>query len=182
MTKQLKPFRDYSEHDVLNLFTLDGEYPAGTFVTAKADGFVSDANPLFADDSFVEGSLSARFTVPAIAKACDPNTPANKVIGMTLKDLKNRDENGYPLKWEPKKAAERDVVISGEAVPIVRRGVFLYKGIESVGQINFGDQLGISAVGGTRLVVLDAPSSNLVVGRTLGTPDKDGFTLIQIDL
>lgn len=182
MTKQLKPFRDYSEHEVINLFTLDGEYPAGTFVTAKSTGFISDANPLFADDSHVDGSLSARFTVPAIATVCPPNAPANKVLGMTLKDLRNRDENGYPLKWEPKKAAERDVVISGEAVPVVRKGIFLYKGIESVGQINFGDQLGISSNGGSRLVVLDAPSPNLIVGRTLGVPDKDGYTLIQINL
>jgi len=175
----IRPFRDYSEHEVINLFALQGESNKGTFVTAAVSGFDLDATPNFEDDSFIHNTISARFNVKNRVAAAPSGTAPAMVLGMTLKDVKSVDENGYPLKFEPRKAAERDVVISGEAVPVVKRGVFLYSGV--VGTPTFGSGLAISDAGDGSLKTV-APGSANAVAKALGPKDSHGFVLIDIKL
>ena len=175
----IRPFRDYSEHEVINLFALQGESNKGTFVTAAVSGFDLDATPNFEDDSFIDNTISARFNVANRVAAAPSGTAPAMVLGMTLKDVKSVDENGYPLKFEPRKAAERDVVISGEAVPVVKRGVFLYSGV--VGTPAFGSGLAISDAGDGSLKTV-APGSANAVAKALGPKDANGFVLIDIKL
>jgi hypothetical protein len=175
----IRPFRDYSEHEVINLFALQGESNKGTFVTAAVSGFNLDATPNFEDDSFIDNTISARFNVANRVAAAPSGTAPAMVLGMTLKDVKSVDENGYPLKFEPRKAAERDVVISGEAVPVVKRGVFLYSGV--VGTPAFGSGLAISDAGDGSLKTV-APGSANAVAKALGPKDSNGFVLIDIKL
>jgi hypothetical protein len=179
----IRPFRDYSEHEVINLFALQGESNKGTFVTAAASGFDLTAPSAFQNDSFIDGTVSARFNVANKVVAAPSGTAPAMVLGMTLKDVKSLDENGYPLKFEPRKAAERDLVISGEAVPVVKRGVFLYSGItEPVGsKCAFGSGLAISDAGDGSLKVV-APGSASAVAKALGPKDANGFVLIDIKL
>jgi hypothetical protein len=175
----IRPFRDYSEHEVINLFALQGESNKGTFVTAAVSGFDLSAGPNFEDDSSMDNTISARFNVANKVVAAPSGTVPAMVLGMTLKDVKSVDENGYPLKFEPRKAAERDLVISGEAVPVVKRGVFLYSGV--VGTPAFGSGLAISDVGDGSLKTVPAGSSN-AVAKALGPKDSNGFVLIDIKL
>jgi hypothetical protein len=175
----IRPFRDYSEHEVINLFALQGESNKGTFVTAAVSGFDLSAESAFGDDSFINGTVSARFNVANKVVAAPSGTAPAMVLGMTLKDVKSVDENGYPLKFEPRKAAERDVVISGEAVPVVKRGVFLYSGV--VGNPAFGSGLAVSDAGDGSLKVV-APGSASAVAKALGPKDSNGFVLIDIKL
>jgi hypothetical protein len=175
----IRPFRDYSEHEVINLFALQGESNKGTFVTAAASGFDLSAEAAFGDDSFINGTVSARFNVANKVVAAPSGTAPAMVLGMTLKDVKSVDENGYPLKFEPRKAAERDLVISGEAVPVVKRGVFLYSGV--VGTPAFGSGLAVSDAGDGSLKVV-APGNASAVAKALGPKDENGFVLIDIKL
>lgn len=175
----IRPFRDYSEHEVINLFALEGEGNKGTFVTAAGNGFDLSAEAAFGDDSFINGTVSARFNIANKVVAAPSGTAPSMVLGMTLKDVKSVDENGYPLKFEPRKAAERDLVISGEAVPVVKRGVFLYSGV--VGTPAFGSGLAISDAGDGSLKVV-APGSASAVAKALGPKDSNGFVLIDIKL
>ena len=175
----IRPFRDYSEHEVINLFALQGESNKGTFVTAAVSGFDLTAPSAFQDDSFIDNTISARFNVPNKVVAAPSGTAAAMVLGMTLKDVRSVDENGYPLKFEPRKAAERDLIISGEAVPVVKRGMFLYSGIE--GNPVFGDGLAISDAGDGSLQVV-APGDANAVAKALGPKDVNGFALIDIKL
>jgi len=175
----IRPFRDYSEHEVINLFALEGETNKGTFVTAKTNGFDLTAESAFSDDSFINNTVSARFNVANRLVAAPSGTMPAMVLGMTLKDVRSVDENGYPLKFEPRKAAERDLIISGEAVPVVKRGVFLYSGVD--GNPSFGDGLAISDAGDGSLKVV-APGVASAVAKALGPKDPNGFVLIDIKL
>jgi hypothetical protein len=178
----IRPFRDYSEHEVINLFALQGESNKGTFVTAATNGFDLSSEAAFSDDSFIEGTVSARFNIASKVKAAPSGTTPAMVLGMTLKDVKSVDENGYPLKFEPRKAAERDLIISGEAVPVVKRGVFLYSGVsEAGGTCAFGSGLAISDAGDGSLKVVTAGSAS-AVAKALGPKDSNGFVLIDIKL
>jgi hypothetical protein len=175
----IRPFRDYSEHEVLNLFALDGEGSKGMFVTAVGSGFDLSADSAYSDDSFIDGTVSSRFDIAAKVTAAPSGSLPKQIIGMTLKDVKSVDENGYPLKFEPSKAAERDVVISGQAVPLVKRGIFLYSGIE--GAPSAGNGLAVSDLGDGSLKVVGAGHA-AAVGRALGPKDANGFCLIEIKL
>jgi len=178
----IRPFRDYSEHEVINLFALEGEGNKGTFVTAAFSGFDLSSQSDFSDDSFINNTVSARFNIANKVIAAPSGTVPAMVLGMTLKDVRSVDENGYPLKFEPRKAAERDVVISGEAVPVVKRGVFLYDGIdETLGSCAFGSGLAVSDAGDGSLQVV-APGHPSSVAKALGPKDANGFALIDIKL
>jgi len=175
----IRPFRDYSEHEVINLFALQGESNKGTFVTAAGNGFDLTAEAAFGDDSSIDGTVSARFNIANKVVAAPSGTAPSMVLGMTLKDVKSVDENGYPLKFEPRKAAERDLIISGEAVPVVKRGVFLYSGV--VGTPGFGSGLAIADAGDGSLKVVAAGNAS-AVAKALGPKDPNGFVLIDIKL
>ena len=179
MSKTIRPFRDYSEHEVINLFALSGEANKGTFVTSAGSGWNFSTPSAFDDNSFISGTVSARFNVPHRVIPAPSGTVPAMVLGMTLKDVRSVDENGYPLKFEPKKAAERDLIISGEAVPVVKRGVFLYSGVS--GTPAFGSGLAVSDAGDGSLKVVGAGAST-AVARALGPKDANGFVLIEVQL
>lgn len=107
----IRPFRDYDEHEVINLFALQGEGNKGTFVTAVGSGFDLSAPSAFGNDSFIDGTVSSRFNVSSRVAPAASGTLATSVLGMTLKDVRSVDENGYPLKFEPRKAADRKSVV-----------------------------------------------------------------------
>jgi len=173
----IRPFRDYDEHEVINLFAFDGGLGnKGTFVTAVGNGFDLSKEAAFGNDSFIDGTVSARFNVASKVTAAPSGTVPAKVLGMMLKDVRSVDENGYPLKFEPRKAAERDVIISGEAVPVVKRGLFLYSGV--AGTPAFGSGLGINTHG--ELITTNDPT--LMVAKALGPKDSSNFVLIDIKL
>jgi hypothetical protein len=46
-------------------------------------------------------------------------------IGILLKDVRSVDENGENLQYYPRKKEELQCVLSGEAVPIATRGIFM---------------------------------------------------------
>ena len=180
----IRPFRDYDEHEVINLFALSGLANKGTFVTAVGSGFNFETVSAFDDNSFINGTVSARFNVPHLLAPAGSGVAASSVLGMTLKTVAAVDENGYPLKFEPKKAAERDLIISGEAVPVVKRGLFLYSGV--VGTPAFGSGLALSDAGDGSLKTVNPAASGFddtkVVAKALGPKDSNGFVLIDIKL
>lgn len=128
----LRPFRDYDEKDVINFFAFSGNIPTnkGTIVKIAGEGFRPDVEPLEMlgnmGDFSVNNWVGQRYGVmPKIVVANPTDTP----LGMMLFDVRELDENGLPLKYNPRKAAEMEAAISGQAVPVVTRGIFLYSGI-----------------------------------------------------
>lgn len=192
---QLGPFRDYNEHDVINVFALSG-YAAtnstivnrGTLVKIAGDGFTLDqANPIEflgnPSDFSPTNVVSQRYgAIPKVVPAGAADSP----IGMTLFDIRETDENGELLKFRPRKAAELEAVISGQAVPIVRRGLFSYSGITtgaaglvpaSAGAITAGASL---YCGASATVTTYATGNK--IGTALGTNDARGFTVIYLNV
>jgi len=127
----IRPFQDYSEHDVVNgVFTLTGVPPInkGTFVKV-ASGFLSDQGLGFgaAPGATYANTASFRWNVPATVVSCGAS--GENPVGMTLFDYKETDEHGQKLVFDKRKAAELEVILSGQAMPIVTKGLFLYSGV-----------------------------------------------------
>ena len=47
-----------------------------------------------------------------------------KPLGLMLRDVRNKDENGENLLYYPRKKEELQCVVSGEAVPVATKGLF----------------------------------------------------------
>lgn len=175
----LKPFRDYDEHDVINLFAVSSATAnKGTVVTADSVG-VNLKDALALDNlSPYSNTLSAEFNVPWTVSPAASGAAKGAIVGLLLKDVRQVDENGEQLKFNPRKAAEMDVIISGQACPILTKGLVLVNGI--VGTPGFGSGAAVSDAGGGDLKVVAYGSAT--VGKFLGPKNDEGYALLKVEL
>jgi len=174
----LRPFRDYDEKDVINLYTWSGTVPVnkGTLVKIGGDGFrfdIEDSQELLGNyGSFsVSNVVAQRYgVIPKIVVA----DAADKPLGFILFDVRETDENGELLKYRPRKAAEMEAVLSGQANPVVTRGTFLYSGIVASGGV--GVVAGADAYAGQGGVV--ATSGANKIGKFLGVTGSGNPTAL----
>lgn len=147
----LKPFRDYDEKDVINLYAMDlktgtnaggaislgsnwdGRLSHGHIVSLASGGWNKgqELHEMLGDAGAASSSLSnvttQRYGVTAKVRSAGG---ALVPLGMTLFHVAQYDENGELLKFNPRKASELEACIEGQAVPVVTRGVFLVSGID----------------------------------------------------
>jgi hypothetical protein len=175
----LKPFRDYDEHDVINLFAVNAESAnKGTVVVAENDG-INLKNNLDLDSlSSYPNTLSAQFNVPWKVVPAASGAAKGQIVGLLLKDVRRFDENGEQLIFNPRKAAEMDVIITGQACPILTKGLVLISGI--VGTPGVGSGAAVSDAGNGDLKVV--PYANATVGKFLGPKNDEGYALLKVEL
>jgi hypothetical protein len=188
----LKPFRDYNEKDVINLYTFSGQTSTtqiinrGTLVAIVGDGWRNDTDPTELIGNYGDFSVNnvqaPRYGTPAkVSYAGTGSYP----LGITLFDIRELDENLIPLKYNPRKAAELEACISGQTVPIVTRGIFLYSGL--AGTLTPGQPLYAGAAGAITQTPVTGVSGTVlnsfaIVGLVLGVTGVDGSALIKLTL
>ena len=181
MARNLRPLQQYSEHDVINFFAYSGDSTLvrkGTAVKVQGAGFKADStNPvemLGNPGASYTNTVSQRYgAVPKVAAAVS----GDKVIGFTLLDIRETDENGEKLVYNPRKAAEMNVVISGQAVPVLTRGVVLYSGLAAG---SAGDNVYLHATVAGDLSTTNTGGTK--VGKLLGDLDANNVALLKIEL
>lgn len=179
MATTLLPFREYDEHDVINLFAYDGALDRGHVVKILSGWKNTDETQLMGNvgGSFTN-TVSQRYGVKAKLDLADAS--GDKPLGVLLHDVKETDENGEKLVFNPRKAAEMEVVLSGQAVPVVTKGVFLYSGSTLEGQtVTAGQKLYSDANG----LLTTGNNGNPAVAQALGSVDSTYKTcLIKLEL
>ena len=184
--RNLRPFRQYSEHDVVNLFALearDGEalpVNKGTCVTVMgtAGWEATDEMTLetiHADASTYNNTVSPRFAVQSKVQI-HTGLSTDTVYGLLLHDVRDKDENGELLVYNPRKAAEMQASVSGQVVPICTKGIFLYDGY--VGTATAGQPVYLAADGAMGTTAVGQATQ---VGLALGAADSDGNVLIDFN-
>lgn len=191
MAHNLRPFRDYSEHEVVNYFTYSGANESAAVVKTKgavvkvvAPGFQPFSTGLLGSNPIESlGSVGAAYNNTesdrwgAVAKVTVASS-GDQPLGITLMDVRELDENGERLVFNPRKAAEMGVVVSGQTVPVLTRGVVLYSGVTATA----GQVAQIAFAGQGELVA----SNSLLAGATkvgtfLGT-SVNGIVPLKIEL
>jgi hypothetical protein len=150
MAIRLLPFRDYSEHNVVNLFRSAGN--KGEFIdlsdsskqsTAQGDAGVfvkvsngalnpggNDWDPV--DVTTNSASLLGKTNYPHVGRNVYPQATLSvtgvenhqdQCLGITLRQTVEKDENGENLLYNPIKKDELFGVLPGEAVPVLSRGL-----------------------------------------------------------
>ena len=119
--ERLLPFRDYDEHDVVNLFAFDDAavnmdsstvINAGSVVKIRTGWSNTDETQQLGNaGAGYDNVVSQRYGVNAKVEYCNGG-PSEVPLGVTLYDVRENDENGELLKFNPQKAAELQAAIT----------------------------------------------------------------------
>tara|TARA_R100000664_G_C2743109_1_gene131293 strand:- start:450 stop:1037 length:588 start_codon:yes stop_codon:yes gene_type:complete len=188
--ERLKPFRDYSEHDVINLFafgdhavtlsTTDVVY-AGSVVKVRSGWQNTDELSMIGNvGAGYNNTVSQRWGVAAEVEYTDGGAD-EAALGITLYDVREYDENGEKLAFNPRKQAELQCSLTGQAVPIATRGIFLMAtgAWDTSPGLVFNQD--VFATGDGKITTKGNKADNNRIGRTLGNPDADGSALVRFD-
>ncbi len=184
MSMNLMPYRDYDEHNVVNLYTpQEGTLTRGTFVSLVS--FDPDNHSAFG--AAMPNLPSIAFTYDYVVNAkCKAAITTTGVLGLILKDVKYTLD--YPpgqLAYlaDPVRLAEQQVVPSGRAVPILTKGVVEvqgftgapYPGAAAIIMYNTGSGVAPGTVG------VAAPGTTPNVGMWLSQSGKDGGAILKVN-
>ena len=138
MALRILPFRQYSDHDVVNLYSViasdvndattdSGAGDAGVFVTVSNGNF--DADPVTYQTNTYLGDTSYPFLgttemYPEVNLKITGAKGEDHCLGMTLYQTAKNDENGEKLLYNPQKQEELQAMLPGQAVPIATKGIF----------------------------------------------------------
>ena len=176
----LRPLRQYDERDVVNLFAYSGALPVnkGTLVKIQGDGWknTDELSRLGAVGASYGNTVSERYGVASKVTAC---TSGAAVLGIMLYDCKETDENGEKLVFNPRKAAEMGVTISGQACPILTKGIILYSGAVLASN---NPAAGTKVYSDNNGELTSTDGGGTIVGKTLGKKDSNNHVLVKIDL
>jgi hypothetical protein len=190
MAIRLLPFRQYAEQDVVNLYAMDavnaqvdtaqGDGDAGIFVKVSAGDFSLD--PIqYADSTYLgktDYPFIGRDQYPSVPLQITAATSGAAVLGVTLLQTALRDENGEKLLYYPQKKLETQSVLTGEAVPVLGKGIVTLANGAGVtlpraidGDVNIGDFLWIRNAGFVTGVsdLSTIPTDCPCVGQVIGT-------------
>jgi len=191
MAIRLLPFRQYAEEDVVNLYASTeannkvadtGDGDAGVFVKVSAGDFGAD--PV----GYVENTYLGETDYPFIGRNQYPTVPlkvvaataGDPVLGVTLLQTAQFDENGEKLLYYPQKKLETQSVLTGEAVPVLGKGIITLdkdKGFDGSlpapgNYVKIGSTDGRLEDAGTNLPTGAAAESNTIVGQVLATGQR----------
>ena len=187
MALRLYPFRQYSDHDVINMFanqivddnpSTDGDGSAGVLVKVLSGNLKKDTIDFMASSSYL-GKTDYPFLgadkYPTVPLRCIAATTGAPVLGVTLNQTIANDENGEKLIYNPIKRDELQAVLSGQTVPVATRGLFTFSNSAYTEGATFipGALAVVSATAGT----MDGVSTDLVnlhrvIGHILATGNR----------
>jgi len=186
MGLKILPFRQYDDHDVVNLYrvadgmVLDsttgaGSGDAGTFVKVSAGNFSADPIAYAGDDYLgkTDYPFVGRNQYPKVSLQVEPAVSGDIPLGITLLQTAKNDENGEKLLYNPQKAAELQAALPGEAVPVATKGIFTIATSAFQGAVGGDLSIGSgikSAAGGTVTGCL--PTDSACFGTILGTGSR----------
>ena len=194
MAHDLRPFRQYSEQDVVNLYAYSGDSSLvrkGLVVKVQGDGFAPDTTSNGYDVNSRLGDVGASYNnvvsqrygaTPKVSVA----SSGDRALGLTLIDIRELDENGEKLIFNPRKAAEMNVVVSGQAVPILTKGIVMYSGV-TITDVNATPHAIVGVAVAGELTAMSQANYNASiatitrVGRWLGK-SVNGVAALKIEL
>ena len=193
MALRILPFRQYSDHDVVNMYSIidsdvldsttgSGLGDAGVFVKV-ADGNFDNDPVTYQTNSYLGNTdypfLGTTEMYPEVNIKVTGAVEGDRPLGMTLYQTAKNDENGEKLVFNPRKAAEMEIALSGQAAPVCSRGIFLYSGTVLASET---PTAGISLYYDDNAELTTGTTNSVVVGKALGVKDDNNHVLVRIDV
>lgn len=138
MARRILPYTNQNPWDIINQYALDDAYinesstgigfgDAGVFVTvASGDGNLDAIT--FTDDTFLGKKDYPHMgynMYPKVSAKIKPAASGDIVLGITLRQTADYDENGQKYMWNRQDKAETmQITMRGDSVPVATRGIF----------------------------------------------------------
>lgn len=188
----LKPLNNLDEHDTYNFFALEGATGAkGTPVVIVGNGWNNSDSPLNISSTSLQGNPANTLTTNVFSPRWEikarvrPAVSGEIPFGIQLYDVKEKNQWDYSLVYDKQRRQEAQAVLSGQAVPITKKGLLL------VGPFPTGAGLQDPAPGKFAVVrgtgdwgVLGSTSGvrpSGAFGEFIGTKDNDGYAAVIIN-
>lgn len=197
MALRILPFRQYSDHDVVNMYSVldfdvldsttgSGAGDAGVFVKV-ADGNFDNDPVTYQTNSYLGNTnypfLGTTEMYPEVNIKVTGAKGEDHAIGMTLYQTAKNDENGEKLLYNPQKQEELQAMLPGQAVPIATKGIFTLSSAAFDGPITSyapgnriklsattaGKVTGFATVSAATVTTGDLVDEDKVFGHVLGT-------------
>jgi len=185
MAIRLLPFRQYAEEDVVNLFasteandkvsdSSDGD--AGVFVKVSTGGGDFGKDPVGYETNSYLGKTDYPFIgrnqYPVVPLKVEAVSSGDACVGVTLLQTAQKDENDEKLLYYPQKKLETQSVLTGEAVPILGKGIItLDKDLAIDGDVDPGHYLQLSAANAGKVTGV-ASVAPWTIGQVLATGQR----------
>lgn len=180
----LNPFRQYSENNVINLYsTMEGNLQKGTVVQyVSGNANPDNQNSFGVSLSNVPGyAYSNDYVVNWKIKAA--TSGSSYIAGILLKEVVTNINDPWTVDArfvDPAKLAEQQRIPSGRAVPFCTYGIFEVTGLDtSVGYADAGSGLVISNSGAGILAVANAATTAGRLGTVLSQSGSNGGVIIK---
>ncbi len=193
MAKRILPYRDYSEHDVVNLFALDvssatladmvpggsGDFDAGVVVKVSAGALPGDTPSALETSGSLRDYLGASFSgahigfnaYPSNGMTVVPADGSGATLGITLRETLAFDENGEKMLYYKQKLDEAQGVLPGETVPVLSKGMVLLAASAFSAAPALGADLEVDSASGEEGKLVTA-SSGTVVGKVIAIGEE----------
>lgn len=193
VSPNLKPLRDIDQHEVLNMFAHEsGNINKGTVVKVNSATGRTDVMRSSSGVPYLRGTRDAsRDLLPSYVYAMNYEvawkvtnaTSGDQPLGITLRDIRVNDEWGDELYFKRTKLAEGDIVVSGESVPILTRGLINTNSFSTLADPAPGLAVYPSASEAGKLDCMAEDQTRTDrVGKCLTLKDLDGFALVKVEL
>ena len=179
----LLPFRDYSEHDIINLYSCNTVATKGTLVKpiTPIGKNVLNLSNVSVGNKF-SNTVNNYFDIIGQVEIITAYNDVPSALGLLLYDVRETDENGERLIFNPRKMAEMGVVMPIiHAVPILTRGIVSINDIDETarsGGVGGAPQLGAAAYVGNNGRI--AVNGIIKIGKFLSTKDDNGYCLVKV--
>jgi hypothetical protein len=184
-----KPYRIVDEVDVINgLFQYNlATGSQATPVTIVGLGWSGDGIQVAGNAPFnYQNILSPRWELKCSVRAA---VSGEKPFGLLLWDVKENNQFGYPFLWDKERKDENQCVVSGEAVPIVRKGLFVVgpfaTGTNPENNPSAGKHAVVKTTGDWAAVSAPTGTNNPYTigsfGVFIGPKDSDGFAAVYVN-
>lgn len=182
-TPNLKPFRQFEGNEVINLYAhMSGSVNRGTVVKLLSGD--ASAHPNLLTTAF-DSTAPSRVTSlrPVVKWKIDTTTSGNIPFGILLYDVRENNAHGEKYLYQPRyETSEQQVVISGQAAPVLVRGIVEINGFDGSPGPGSGAVVGTGTAGTLLVNNGVAKFASGRVGTFMTTSGADGYALLKIEL
>lgn len=184
MGKNLKPLNNLDEHDTYNFFALNTATGAKGTPVVISNGW-NNAQDMAISSTALQGNpnsvniFTPRWEVQARVRAA---VSGEKPFGVTLYDTLEHNQYGTSLLYDKQRREELQCALSGQAVPITRKGLLLvgpFTTGEGVAAGKYAVVKGTGDWGVASAVSGAAPAA--AFGEFIGGIDNQGYAAVIVN-
>lgn len=176
---KLLPFRQINDNDIVNQFSLVGTGEAGLLVAVNAGNMDAQMGYDFTNSPGALYTRVSSFNNVTLTNVRQSTSGDNKytVLGFTLFNVAEFDENGEKYRYYKQKATENNVILSGNTVPVLTKGLLTlasgaYNGTPAVGSVIIPSNTVSGAV--DVLAYASVANKDQIIGKVIGTGSRQG--------